>query len=200
MDFTYRPIGRWPGTHAASRTSSKFKASYADTLALLDRELRQLSARSVVLQLAMSAEDIRLDGRPRANSRASSHPGVILSFDSKFGPLSYPCDTYTSWEDNLRAIALALQALRAVKRYGVGQSGEQYRGWSALPPGRTVEPKMDKMAAINLLQSYHTVTIDNAEECKAGYRAAVKATHPDRGGDPEAFKRVQEAAEVLGVK
>jgi len=199
MDFTFRPIGRWPGTLTARRSRAKFKSSYPDTLKLLDRELRNLAARNVILQVALSADDIRLDGRPRANSR-TAHPGVILSFESRFGPLSYPCDTFDNWEDNLRAIALALDALRTVKRYGVGQSGEQYRGWSALPPGRPVEPKIDKASAIKLLQKYAQATIGNVEEAKAAYRNALKETHPDRGGDPEQFKRVVEAAEVLGIK
>src|SRR5579863_10251967 len=45
--------------------------------------------------------------------------GIILTFNSKHGPLSYPCDKYSNWQANLRAIALSLEALRAVDRYGV---------------------------------------------------------------------------------
>src|SRR5690606_24676973 len=62
----------------------------------------------------------------------AAHPGVILSFDSKVGHLSYPCDTFTSWQDNLRAVALALEALRKLDRYGVTKRGEQYRGFLAI--------------------------------------------------------------------
>ena len=32
---------------------------------------------------------------------------------------------------------------------------------------------------------------------KAAYRALAQDTHPDRGGDPEKFKRVQEAYEKI---
>lgn len=42
------------------------------------------------------------------------------------GHLSYPCDTFTTLQDNLRVIALALEALRMVDRYGVTRRGEQY--------------------------------------------------------------------------
>lgn len=35
------------------------------------------------------------------------------------------------------------------------------------------------------------------EEIKQGYRAAAKATHPDKGGSPEAFARVQHAYGIL---
>ena len=36
-----------------------------------------------------------------------------------------------------------------------------------------------------------------AEEIERRYRALVKGAHPDAGGDPEAFRRVQWAIEVL---
>ena len=32
-----------------------------------------------------------------------------------------------------------------------------------------------------------------SDELKGGYRARALATHPDRGGDPEAFRAVQSA-------
>src|SRR5947208_1880483 len=79
-------------------------------------------------QFAVTESDIRLDGRPRARAVAS-HPGVVLAFDSRHGPLKYAVDTFDRWQDNLRAIALGLEHLRAVDRYGVTRRGEQYTGW-----------------------------------------------------------------------
>lgn len=119
MNLAFRPIQSWPGALTKIRRRAQFKAGYTATLGLLDRELQYLAAKDVVLQVALRDEDIRLDGAPRANAKPASHPGVILSFDSKHGPLSYPCDTFADWEDNLRAIALSLEHLRAVDRYGV---------------------------------------------------------------------------------
>lgn len=53
--------------------------------------------------------------------------------------LSYPCDSCDNWQHNVRSIALALQALRAVDRYGVTRRAEQYRGWGKLPaPGEMI--------------------------------------------------------------
>ena len=132
MDFTHRPIETWPGPMTAHRVRSPFFASWGSTMKLLERELRFLGAKKVVLQEALLNQDIRLDRKPKANAKAA-HPGVILSFDSKHGPLNYPCDRFDSWDDNVRAIALSLEHLRAVDRYGVTRSGEQYRGWARLP-------------------------------------------------------------------
>lgn len=196
MEFTYRPITLWPGAPTRNRKRNRFRASYSDTLKVLDLELRMLRASQIVLQVALSEEDIRLDGKPRAGSRPS-HPGVILAFKSKYGPLSYPCDTFASWEENLRAIALALTALRTVDRYGVTRRAEQYRGWSQLPPPLVTEPPMDNAAAYTVFAQYVNGDDLNKNTLADIYRRAVKATHPDTGGDAAAFSRVQRAKEVL---
>jgi hypothetical protein len=46
-----------------------------------------------VIELALDEGDIRLDGLPRAHARPR-HPGVIVSFDSKHGPLGYGTDAF----------------------------------------------------------------------------------------------------------
>lgn len=195
MEITFRPILQWPGKFTPDRKGSRFKASYNQTLRLLDAELLHLKARNIVLQVALNEAQIRLDGRPRADSKPR-HPGVILSFDSKHGPLSYPCDRFDSWEDNLRAIALSLEHLRAVDRYGVTKRGEQYHGWTALPPPSKA-PTMEKVEAVKFLQKFATAAIKNAEEARAAYRQGAMTLHPDRGGDPEEFKKLQQAKEIL---
>jgi hypothetical protein len=49
--------------------------------------------------------------------------------------LDLPVIVYT-WQDNLRAVALGLEALRRVERYGIAQRGEQYAGWRRADPRR----------------------------------------------------------------
>lgn len=197
MEYEFRPIVNWPGKPTPRRKRAQFKAGYSATLELLETELRMLAARQVVIQLALSDRDIRVDGRPRAGSRPS-HPGVILSFQSKHGPLSYPCDTYEDWEDNLRAIALALEHLRAVDRYGVTKRGEQYKGWTQLPPPAVNGTPTTVIEALTVLadaiKRTERVSRENWPDI---YRKAAMATHPDRGGTAEAFKRVQDAKEFL---
>jgi hypothetical protein len=67
-------------------------------------------------------------------------PGVRIAFESKYGPLTYATDEFVTrparLADQRPRIALALQALRAVDRYGVTKRGEQYTGWKALPAGK----------------------------------------------------------------
>lgn len=191
MELIFRPIEKWPGEHTRNRKSSPFRSAYQSTLELLDQELVHLGAQRAVVQLAVKEADIRLDGSLRANAIVH-HPGVILSFESKHGPLSYPCDTYFEWRVNLRAIALALECLRTVNRYGVTKSGEQYRGWQKLP----VEPQAVAVAR-ERLKNLSGITVLSLADLEKAFRAASFRTHPDHGGTAAAFAEVVAAREVM---
>jgi hypothetical protein len=195
LDLAVDPIGAWPGALTTERTRSNFSATWKATLDLLDRELFQLGGKNVRLQVAIPANQFRIDGRPRATARAE-HPGVILTLDSKHGALSYPCDTFTSWQDNVRAIALALEALRKVDRYGVTKRGEQYRGFLALE-GATAMPAgfptvQDALAFLAGIGGW-----DASFRPELLLRWAKRATHPDMGGDAADWDRVARAESKL---
>lgn len=197
MQFEFRPILTWPGQQTARRQRSRFRAGKVDTDNLLRHELEKLKAKNVVIQLALTPADIRIDGLPRAGARPT-HPGVILAFDSKHGPLSYPCDTYDAWEDNLRAIALALEALRAVDRYGVTRRAEQYRGWQQLPENAGGG---DLAWAVRNLAQLSGIHLDPARPdklaCETAYRAGLRRCHPDTGGSDDAFKQLQAVKAII---
>lgn len=193
------PISTWPGALSTSRQYSPFRAGLSDTLKVLDRELWNLvdtraQQDSAELLIAIPAGGFRIDGRPRADARAE-HPGVILSLDSKFGHLSYPCDTFTTWQDNLWAIALALEALRKVDRYGVTKRGEQYRGFleleaTAAPAG--FSSSTDAIVFLKQQIPFDWTTTDgtDASSLRTILHQAQRATHPDHGGDSAIFQRV----------
>lgn len=197
MRFSYRPLPPiWPtGERTAAQRWSPFKASWASTLDLLERELRMLGVEAddvVVIEAGYRASEIRMDGLPRRDARPND-PAVILNFRSKFGPLRYGCDTFTTHEANLRGVALALEALRAVDRYGVSKRGEQYRGWLGLPSG---EEPITTEEALEFLARF----ADNGtRDPRSLYRRAAMRLHPDVGGDPEEFKRLGRVKEVLGL-
>lgn len=203
--LTLRPIQAWPGelTPDLQRKRSSFSTPWRSTLDLLDRELWQLDATTRVLQVAMTERDFRIDGMPRANARAE-HLGIILSFHARdIGDLSYPCDRFDRWQDNLRAVALALEALRKVDRYGVTRRAEQYRGWkaieaTAMPAAMTVEQAFDVLVQHSgVLSGLADVGAIVPSELARGARAAQRQTHPDTGGRATHFQRVQRAIEVL---
>lgn len=201
LNATFRPL-HWVGPTTkplGRRSRATFKATWQETLFLLDYELRQLDARDVVVEADFRDQDIRLDGWPRANAPTPKHPGVRLFFTSRHGPLMYATDRHDWWQHNVRAIALGLQALRAVDRYGITNSGEQYTGWKALPAAAgtaTARPTTAAEAADHLAGhagwEKAPEWTDHAHMTLA-YRTALRRHHPDTGGDPETFKDVTAA-------
>lgn len=220
MILTFRPIKVWPpdwNRESIDRTDSPFTANYRDTLELLDRELHQLGAHNVVLQVDATERDCRIDGQLRADAKVR-HPGVILTFDTKtHGTLTYACDRFqrvsyrsnspASWQHNLRAIALGLEALRKVERYGIANRGQQYAGYRELGSGIALgAASMTVEEAAELLVEHGEwggergdpeMLILDAETATAYFREAAKRHHPDVGGDADLFRRLVEAKDLL---
>lgn len=148
---------------------SQFSAPWSRTVEDLARELRHLQPQgAAILQIDLRERDFRT-------------PGVVLSLDSRRvgHALRYEVGTFNRWQDNVRAIALGLAALRAVDRYGITRSAEQYASWRQLPSGGPSAQRGQ-----DLIRQHGSVT------------AALRATHPDHGGDPADFADVQAAREA----
>lgn len=212
--LTFRPIKVWPESFrrdASGREGSPFKASYRSTLLLLDRELSALRAKDPTLQLDADPAQIRIDGQLRADAKVD-HPGVILSFDTrKHGTLTYSCDKYArnwgatdaAWKHNLRAVALGLEALRKVERYGIAERGQQYAGYRELGAGVPMGPApMSADAAAEVLRDAAAWVgpwdpFADPEQVVVAFRLAAKRHHPDVGGDSDLFRRITEAKDLL---
>jgi hypothetical protein len=206
--MTFRPLQRWPQPEAQERRRAPFSAGWSSTIGTLMTELRHLGPRpkgpawselsypKSVLQLAMREQDFRrTDGLPRAGA-VPTHPGVVLNIESIHGPLSYPCDAFDRWQDNLRAITLGLEALRKVSRYGITPGNEQYTGWKALPSATmTVEEAEAYIEGVGGDPDGNGLDIGSLQQC---YRRAKAKAHPDRNdGDQTLWNKVEAAAEVL---
>lgn len=199
-NMTIRPIATWPDemTPPSRQKRSPFDAPWSSTLTLLSRELEAVNARTRVLQMAFRERDLRIDGKPRATAKPE-HQGVIISFEIRgVGALQYPCDTFDDWQDNIRAIALSLEALRKVTRYGVTRRGEQYAGWRQIEGVRRA-PVVPLHEAIRLVRLHSGIPVDiGGAETERAVRRALRMTHPDLGGTTETFQLVTEAAKALG--
>ncbi len=217
MRYTVRPISdrTWLRPNS-KREASRFDSKWTSTMDLLGREIDFLGGRDVVLEVDVEDRYIRLDGMLRADARASS-PAVVVAFESKHGPMLYRCDRFVSrwyeqgpdWQQNVRAIALTLEALRAVDRYGATETGQQYAGFKALPAGRAMPAShMTADEAWSILGSFSDVPIATARRDAAAdpavllliHKKARAFAHPDRhGGDRQLWDQVEQAATVLGV-
>jgi len=169
LNATFRPLTQWPpGPRTETKKDGRFKATWVQTLDLLEHELGKLRAKDVVIQIEdpEGIKGIRNDGSIRIVSRSyfRSLSGIVLSFESPKGNISMPCDRYEFWQDNLRAIALSLEALRAVDRYGVTRGNEQYRGWAQLPASNGKLTRQDAIELIALVGSGSVSTLGGLTE------------------------------------
>ena len=200
--FIYRKATAWTDARAKMRRDSQFKARLVQTRDLLEAELEMLKAKDAVVEV-MAREFLR-DGKPRESSVWYS--GVVLSFESKNGPLRFSTDQFHFWQNNLRGIALGLESLRKIDRYGISQGNEQYQGYAALPPQSVASdaPFPTREAAIVWMGQMSGIVLnektpDTPALCKA-YRVLARRLHPDApGGDAADFRRLQHAKELLKV-
>lgn len=208
MRYQLRPLN-WTGPVTPDRQSSAvFRADWTSTLALLGDEIEQLGGgrRDILFEVDVQEADLRLDGMLRANAKMGDFPGVVVTFDSKFGQLRYASDAYEQrykgappgWQANIRAVALALQALRAVDRYGVSKRGEQYTGWRALPAGNGSRfGTADEAQRWMRDQLSAKIGAHSIREPRELYRGLAKLMHPDAGGSAEDWEQLDGARNVL---
>jgi len=196
--FVFRPIDNWPHERIRNPRPSIFRTAYNQTLKLLDKELGMLGVREAVIQIDLPESKIRHDGLPRSDARPE-YQGVILSFKSKYGPLRYATDTFDFWQDNLRAIALGLESLRKVDRYGITKRGEQYTGWKQLPAAITEVSDIHEAAAF--LARYSGLKpveiLKDGEVYRSAWRKSALKLHPDRGGTVENFDLLQKIKKLF---
>lgn len=208
--ITYRALAAWPNnvpaTPYAKRKRSPFRSTWLSTLSDLDRELVEAHAHNVVVEIDAPASEIRRDGMPRADARTRG-PGVIISYEKrwirnrelvKVERFVFPCDTFHDWQDNVRAIAKTLEALRAVDRYGVTRDGQQFASFKSIPQQSGGLSVAD---AGRILRESSGVAfeLEDFKQCRVAFRTARAKTHPDAGGSSGDFQAVNAAGERLAA-
>lgn len=216
MILRVRPIVQWPdGWPNEDYRASPFATNYTKTLQILERELDMLDATDPLLAMAVTERDCRIDGGIRADAKPK-YRGVILSFGTKrYGRLTYPCDTFyrwnatEAWQANLHAIAVGLESLRRVERYGIANRGQQYAGYAELGSGIALGPAPMTLhqASVILAEAtdqpmdggdlMHDADTPHVEAVERAYIIAAKLHHPDVGGDGDTFATITRARELL---
>lgn len=209
----FQALDEWPAPEYAPEPT-RFRAGWSSTLTDLTGELRAIEATNPILRVVADPQAVRRDGMLRSDAKVRHH-GAILEFSHPtHGQLAYTCARYTapwghqgpSWQHNVRAIVQTLNALRAVERYGAVSGGQQYVGFRALGSGTPMGSgsKMTVEAAARLLIDATDEEVATAQDVIVGradpqvlYRVAAKRLHPDLGGDPETFRRLTEARDLL---
>jgi hypothetical protein len=204
IDLRFRPLDKWRDSPPLQHSRAAFKMSYNKTLDLLERELNNLKAKNIVIEAGFSLTQIRNDGWPYGG-QAPKHAGVVLYFKNKEGrDLRFPSGRYSSWTANIHAIALTLESLRAIDRYGVTTGQQQYIGFAALeaPKQLTLEDAALFVSLHSGIESLNWRFIrDSGESFLLAYRNAAKRLHPDSPGadNVHLWNTLQQARELLAA-
>jgi hypothetical protein len=130
--------------------------------------------------------ELRSDGLPKSKSKKPTDPGAAVYFTLDGEQRVIPCDSYTTIEDNLAAVAATIEALRAIERHGSQMFKAAFTGFAALPgPDHIL-----KRSWRDILDYYG----NDYAEAEKQYRRQCSKTHPDKdGGNAAAFDEVQQA-------
>lgn len=165
----------WPRT-AKPETGSAFRTTLPSALSSLREEIRRLGGTGLVLSSNCTL----------GNERPAD-PGVVAYFTWHGKSYAIPCDRWSKVEHNVRAIALTIEAMRGLERWGAKHMLEaMFHGFKALPGGKT------SSAWWEVLRVPRTATLQQIREA---YRALAKTEHPDAGGSDASMAALNKAYE-----
>lgn len=201
------PVG-WPRTPWLRRQDSKYRFrrngsfwTFAAARDALGTELDRIGARNVVLS---TNYELRLDGLPRGNGPTPVDTGVAVYFVLKEKQMAMACDMRIRAEENMRSIALALEAMRQLERHGGGVMMERaFEGFTALPSPETATKR--PWREVFGFQSTATTAGISPSLIETRYRELAKQRHPDApGGSHELMAELnaakEEALKEIGAK
>lgn len=189
------PAG-WPITDISERRDGKYNFrkpggkfwAFAEARNALLDELRRLGAGDVVLSCNIKPD---LHGRLVEPSRRPADQGIAVYFTLDGQPKTMARDTYTRFEENMRALTLTIEALRAIERHGGGQMmSRAFAGFTALPPPLVTPPRKPWWEILGVDRDILSET-----EIRAAYRRRARVCHPDAGGTSEAMAELRAALE-----
>jgi len=170
----------WPRTAPGQRARSTFKVTTDAAISHLLAELKRSGGRNVVLSTNVP---IRRDGRPYADAREPQDPGVGVYWDDRKGrSMAIGNDSWRTLRENIHALGLTIENIRAIHRYGSSEILERaFSGFARLP------------AAPDPWQVLGIERTADAEAVKARYRELAHQHHPDHGGDATTMARINQA-------
>ncbi|QLG63205.1 DnaJ domain-containing protein [Halorarum salinum] len=188
----------FPRTPAGERTSypGGFEVSRATAFDSILEELEKLEAANPRIETA-APHTAKHPHRPYAD-RDPEDPGVVAYYDKDGQGFAVACDRWDNLRDNARAVALYIDAKRAIDRYGVSTVGSEFQT-QALPSGDeddVVVAGSGEVAAPHEVLGVSPDAPDNV--VKAVARRLSADVHPDSDSpDVEKYKQVQRAKEVM---
>jgi len=167
------PAG-WPRTQV--REKARFQTTLPAALNMLKKECNLLGGTNLIL----SSNCTLGDENPR-------ECGVVAYFQLKKQSIAIPCDRWNSVKDNVKAIALTIEAMRGMERWGAKHMiTAMFQGFMAL--SERTGPSCWEVLGVAPQSSEATIM--------EAYRAKAQTAHPDKGGSHEAFVELNQAKDI----
>jgi hypothetical protein len=172
----------WPKTGPNRREEAKFKQTLASALSNLKGECARLGGKGLVLSSNCTL--------------GNEHPvesGVVAYFALDDRSIAIPCDRWRKVEHNVQAIALTIEAMRGMERWGAKHMiTAMFTGFRALPEkGSGIDPRQVLGISPDAVLSEVLIT--------GAFRSKSKIYHPDlpNTGDAEKWRELREAHDML---
>lgn len=176
---------------AERKRTTKFSVGMGQALEEIEAELLDRIGADD-WRLSTAAPHRKKDGRPYADATPDD-PGAVIRWSKDGNQYAVACDHYTDLRSNVRAIGLYIREKRKMQDRPV-VTGQDEFATARLPSG----DEDDAIAAAPPPHEVLGVARDAPDSVvEAAARELTKQHHPDRGGDPEQFKRVRRAKERL---
>lgn len=118
---------------------------------------------------------LRRDGLPYVDQERIKDPGVAAYFVLSGRTQCIPCDRWATPQENARAIAKSVEALRGLDRWGAKAFVDAaFKGFEALPA-----PSSEWRKILDVHP--RSASLSDAE---SAYRFLAHINHPDKGGAP----------------
>ena len=184
----------WKRTPLSRRVHARYKLTGDVCQRRLIHSLELLGANRNSIVLSTNIP-IRQDGFPYAQYRTPEDSGVAVYWVTKaYGERVMACDRWLAVHENIHAIGLAVEGLRAIERAGASQILERaFTAFGALPPSSSA-PVMRPWWEVfefpqELIRALSPAVID------ARYREIAAKVHPDRTGSEVAMLELNFARE-----
>ena len=171
-----KPRTQFPGT-------SKFGPRSLDqAVNILRKQIALLGGGSAIIS---TNTKLRLDGLPYSKQAQPLDKGVAVYFTHKKRQMCFACDRWDKIQDNIYAVAMTIDALRGIDRWGGGTMMEEaFTGFVSLPSNSPWDVLGLKPGS-------------SREEIEAAFRDKAKKAHPDAGGSNEQMAKLNVAKTEL---
>lgn len=165
---------------------SRFKTGFGAARVKLSAEIERMGGSKVIISTNVP---LRNDGMPRASAPEPKDSGVSVYFRYKGKDMVFACDKFRYSRENIYAIAMTIEALRGIERWGASDMMERaFSGFKALAAisGEGENPWM----VLGLGSERGSV---KPEDIVRAHRLLMMTAHPDKGGNSDQMARINVA-------